>query len=449
MTSEELKLKFIAGKYDFYGVNITTDIDIFNSDLSRLEWLRFDNCIFEEISLYDITNIRRIIFHNCTFNNINLTRCEIEEIQFSFIKYMKNLSILYGRFDTIRIDSNNLPINSNIEIDETAIFQLLDCSNLYIKEGQFTLGTRYKPEDSKINFRSDFDNSKIDIINFSSCIFGNTSSFKNLEINKPSFFIDCAFKKVLFQGSNMGNNAFFKNCTFEFNSNFKDCKDLTSITEFISCSFNGYSHLNNSKFNHLVIQQCTFEKKLSLDLVEVNTIKLYQNTFEDCVYFDNIKINKIEDCDIKTIRTIKQELQKAENRIDFNRFRNYELIAHYKELSFKNNFKDKFILGATKLSSNFGSWTWAFWFTVLSGLLCYSILYRIENSSIYNPEKINEFFVGAFRFFLVTDFHNPMREESPKAYLTSGWSWLIFILGKIFIAFGIYEMIQSFRKFKA
>jgi hypothetical protein len=37
MTSEELKLKFLTGKYDFYGENITTDVDIFNSDLSRLE----------------------------------------------------------------------------------------------------------------------------------------------------------------------------------------------------------------------------------------------------------------------------------------------------------------------------------------------------------------------------------------------------------------------------
>jgi hypothetical protein len=408
--------------------------------------------MFKEISLYEITNIGRLIFHNCTFNNnVNLTRCKIDEIQFSFIRDIKTLSISYGRFNTIRIDSNDLPINSNIEIDETAIFQLLDCSNLYIKEGQFTLGTRYKPEDSKINFRSNFDNSKIDIINFSSCIFGNTSSFKNLEINKTSFFIDCAFKKVSFQDSNMGNNSFFKDCTFEFNSNFKDCKDLTSTTEFIGCLFNDYSHLNNSKFNHLVIQQCTFEKKLSLDLVEVNTIKLYQNTFEDCVYFDNIKINKIENCDIKTIRTIKQELQKVENQIDFNRFRAYELIAHYKELNFRQNFKDKSILWATKWSSNYGSWTWAFWFTLIICFGFFTPFYIIENIKL-TPDLNNweDFLYGYFRFFLITDFKNEYYEAGESVLKFNCFvSLLPFIIGKIAVAFGLYEMIQSFRKFKA
>jgi hypothetical protein len=179
----------------------------------------------------------------------------------------------------------------------------------------------------------------------------------------------------------------------------------------------------------------------------LNIITIVRTVFEKKVWFENIQINQIDNCDIETIRTIKQELQKAENRIDFNRFRNYELAAHYKELNFKNNFKDKFILGATKISSNFGSWTWAFWFTILSGLFWFCILYRIENSGVFNPEKVNDFFVGAFRFFLVTDFFNPL--ENDRTYLENGWSWLIFILGKIFIAFGIYEMIQSFRKFKA
>jgi hypothetical protein len=56
-------------------------------------------------------------------------------------------------------------------------------------------------------------------------------------------------------------------------------------------------------------------------------------------------------------------------------------------------------------------------------------------------------FSGFFRFLLVTDFYNPL--ETERIYLTNPFSWLIFILGKIFIAFGIYEMIQSFRKFKA
>lgn len=186
---------------------------------------------------------------------------------------------------------------------------------------------------------------------------------------------------------------------------------------------------------------------------------MFEVKFGGGAYFDEMKINKVLDKSYlkdkskildwkRTLRAIKQESQKVENRIDFNNYRNYELAAHYEELNILTNFKDTSILWATKWSSNFGNWFWSLGFTLLSGLFWYSILYRIENSGTFNFEKINEYFVGAFRFFLVTDFYNPLI-ESPRTYLDNGWSWLIFIFGKIFIAFGIYEMIQSFRKFKA
>ncbi|MGA9639334.1 hypothetical protein, partial [Flavobacterium sp.] len=65
----------------------------------------------------------------------------------------------------------------------------------------------------------------------------------------------------------------------------------------------------------------------------------------------------------------------------------------------------------------------------------------------YNSDQIEAYFVSLFRFFLITDFYSPF--EAGRNYLTNIGSWIPFIFGKIFIAFGIYEMIQSFRKFKA
>ncbi len=215
---------------------------------------------------------------------------------------------------------------------------------------------------------------------------------------------------------------------------------------------------NNSEIDLLEIDRCTFTKSSSFTDAEFNTLKLFEVKFGGGAYFDEMIINKVLDKSYlkdkskilewkRTLRAIKQELQKTENKIDFNTYRNYELAAHYKELKFSKNFKDTSILWATKWSSNFGNWFWSLGFTLLSGLFWFSILYRIENSGTFNFEKTNEYFVGAFRFFLVTDFFNPL--ENDRTYLDNGWSWLIFIFGKIFIAFGIYEMIQSFRKFKA
>ena len=174
-------------------------------------------------------------------------------------------------------------------------------------------------------------------------------------------------------------------------------------------------------------------------------------------YFDEMKIhdilNKIflkEEQNIvqwkRTIRAIKQEFQKNENKIEFNNYRNFELEAHYQELKFDVNFKDKFILLATKWSSNFGNWIWSLCFTVIAGLFWYILLYVNENSFIFDSSKLSTFFTGYFRFMLVTDFSNPLIQ---KGFLTNILSWILLIIGKIFIAFGIYETIQSFRKFKA
>lgn len=162
----------------------------------------------------------------------------------------------------------------------------------------------------------------------------------------------------------------------------------------------------------------------------------------------------IQKWDRKTLRAIKRELQRGENRIDFNRFRTYELAAHYQELDWKWNsgFIDKSILFLTKISTDFGnSWRKALRFTIVGGFLIYMFLYVIENRSfsidILNWNNWERLLSGFFRFLLVTDFYNPL--ETDRIYLTNPFSWIILILGKTVIAFGIYEMVQSFRKFKA
>jgi hypothetical protein len=198
----------------------------------------------------------------------------------------------------------------------------------------------------------------------------------------------------------------------------------------------------------------TFEERISFKETHFDIIKIDRTIFEKGALFDDIQIKKIDDCDRRTIRAIKQELQKAENRIDFNRFRAYELAAHYMELDWKWNsgFIDKSILFVTKISTDFGnSWRKALRFTLVGGFSVYLILYSIENHNFQidflvwdNWERL---FSGFFRFLLVTDFYSPL--ETDRIYLTNPLSWLFFIFGKILIAFGIYEMIQSFRKFKA
>ena len=165
------------------------------------------------------------------------------------------------------------------------------------------------------------------------------------------------------------------------------------------------------------------------------------------------------------------QLQKAENKIDYNKFRVHEFNAYRNDIKKKlkefekdkNHLnhrvrepiqlkRDAFVLWISDVVSEYGTdWKRAFNFTILCGFIIYCLFYSIENYN-YSIEILNwsnwkRIISGLFRFYLVTDFYNPL--ETERVYLINPFSWLIFIFGKIAIAFGIYEMIQSFRKFKA
>ena len=114
--------------------------------------------------------------------------------------------------------------------------------------------------------------------------------------------------------------------------------------------------------------------------------------------------------------------------------------------------RDAFVLWISDIVSEYGTdWKRALNFTFFSGLLIYLAFFSVENFNqtidLSNWNNWEKLISGFFRFFVVTDFYNPL--ESDRVYLNNPLSWILFIFGKIVIAFGIYETIQSFRKFKA
>lgn len=448
-------------------------------------WVNFENCIFncEELLFQDINRPYLVLeFNNCTFNcNVNFENCNMEKLTFNDTKLIKSLNInpkhdQKSIFDNFKFsnfpNSNKAELNSDFSINNTTVnkFFLFEHVN-HVSGKLHFFNNNFGIEENEYG-NTIFNDSIMSNIFFKRNTFNNLTTFLNStikynhdelkstsEVYKNNRFFDNTFEKVKFNNSKFIGKCEFDKCDFLSTTWFEWCKNLVnSHLKFVACEFKGFSLFNNSKINSLDIDRCTFDKSSSFTDSEFNKIKLYEVKFGGGAYFEEMKINKVIDRSYlkdkteilewkRTLRCIKQELQKTENKIDFNIYRNYELAAHYKELSLFTNFKDTSILWATKWSSDFGNWFWSLGFTILSGLIWYTILYRIENTGTFNFDQINNFFVGVFRFFLVTDFYNPL--ENDRTYLENGWSWLIFIIGKIFIAFGIYEMIQSFRKFKA
>lgn len=448
-------------------------------------WITFENCSFECSNLHflNINNPdQRVEFNNCTFDcNVNVTNCIMEHFEFLNTVSIKSLNIEKGLHEFCRLEMNyfgfiNKP-DSNTN-DLNTLFTFNKCNfDKFAFEGIKHIGGRFKFIENILGKKENtiahlsFENSQIlngyfsrnkfeQITSFYNCSFSyNKKDLENAGYKSTKFYRN-TFDKVNFTESNFVNQCIFDKCDFESTTWFEHCQNIeTAQLKLIACKFDGYALFDFSNFSNFEIIHTTFERKVSFNQLSVNTIKLHQVTFNKAAYFDEIKILTVKDKSYLkkasvfsllewkyTLRIIKQEFQRTENKIDFNRFRNYELAAHYKELKWKDNIIDKFILFATKWSTNFGSWMWALCFTIISGFFWYCILYFHEFYVVLNFNNNQSFITGAFRFFLVTDFFSPFLD---RQYLNNGYSWTIFFIGKIFIAFGIYEMIQAFRKFKS
>jgi uncharacterized protein YjbI with pentapeptide repeats len=432
-----------------------------------------------------------INFYDCTFNcDVEFINCVLDEISFKNTKSIKSLtikgqdnknkSVLKAfKFHNDKEYSENDPkpkLSTNFYISDVIISDNLLFQNIEHISGKFEfIGNEIggKGIDAITFSNSDFYNSRFSHNEFKDkARFINTSFKYDVEFlestragYKHTLFYKNTFSKVTFSKSKFDRLIEFYKCDFLTTTWFEECENLdNSELRFVACEFKGFSLFDKSKINLLDIDQCTFDKSSSFTDAEFNTLKLFQVKFGGGAYFDEMKIKKVLDNSYlnkgekivewkRTLRAIKQESQKIENKIDFNNYRNYELAAHYKELKLYTNFKDTSILWATKWSSNFGNWFWAFWFTIFSGLFWYSVFFFFEyyltgNYQYYFNTNYGGIFGNGFiRFLIVTDFYNPLVED--RIYIQNFWSWIPFLFGKIFIAFGIYEMIQSFRKFKA
>ncbi|HEY4627888.1 MAG TPA: hypothetical protein VIH02_01250 [Flavobacterium sp.] len=448
---------------DLFGQSV-----IFKNKTFTCGKLIFENISNKEINIhfYNCTFNCELEFDTCTFEDLTFTSCDINSSVFVILN--PNINYLTFRENTndIRnVKTNNIK-DGTIEINGGNI-NSIDIENIYFKKGKLIIINLDSIENCSII------RSTLNYVTISHCNFESNFEYignKNISRIDSAFFNHCKFNHSNFFGTTFNSDTKFSNCEFLSETKFESLEsEIFTKIKFTDCEF-----FKSTIFNRALIHQLSFEKnvfigQISLQETYFDIIKIDRTIFEKGAFFDDIQIKKIDNCDRRTIRTIKQELQKAENKIDFSRFRVYEFNAYRKDIrkkitefkKDKNRFRhrkrepiqlkrDLFILNVSDIISEYGTdWKRAMKFTLITGLFWYCILYRYENSETLDFNNVNDFFVGAFRFFLVTDFHNPLIEESPKTYLTSGWSWLIFILGKIFIVFGIYEMIQSFRKFKA
>jgi len=432
-------------------IYITSNLEIY---LNSNKKINFKDCIFEGNDIFFIGGLEKdkqiknsIFFHNCTINvkQINFINCNIENMYFSktIIK------------DTVRISDTKI---GRLSFINNCKIELLDVYGTSINN-RFSINNkntinRLLLGNSVFSNEVTFFNSKFNIFDISN------SNFKNdLNFNKNKVIGNIQIHKSNFNNLNFENNIFsskdehllnIRQSSFNGKVYFSNIKAHYYNFTIKDCIFKKFVSFNNSIFNKLEILQTRFSDITSFQNTIFDDILIDRTNFEKIAYFDDIQINNIEKSDKRTIRNIKQELQKANNTIDYDIFRAYELNSHRKKLLKEKKYKDAFILYLGYLYSKNGmNWFRALLMTIFISFVFYSIFYWIETTGIkiskIEIRHYDKFLNGFTKYLIPTNIYNPLVEE--KKFVT-GLSWLPFIMGKIFLSIGIYETIRSFRKFK-
>lgn len=145
-------------------------------------------------------------------------------------------------------------------------------------------------------------------------------------------------------------------------------------------------------------------------------------------------------------RHLKYCAEDNKDRIQALIFKSYELDAYQHTLNWKDNTYDLLMLWLNKLSNNHGlSWIRGVMFTIITGFVFYCIFYLCQNDWF-----LKYFFWENFLSY----FWLPGGMNDLISFLRSNPNVFVgilgvfsYLLGKIFIAYGIFQTISAFRKY--
>lgn len=271
-------------------------------------------------------------------------------------------------------------------------------------------------------------------------------------------------KEILLQGNNYDSNIAFQNISTK-NINQDNFSNYSSIIfyKFNSNRDNDSSFvIKKSNLGNTTFLNCDLN---SFQNIEIEDSILSQIKYANIKWFTPSKINKhLNSNDLETIqnkreilRQLKIVSEENKDRPNFLLFKAWELEAYSKE---NNKFGDKLILNFNWYSNKNGiSWIRGIFFTGSVWLVAFSIYFLCKNG-IYFPWEDNcyliflksSFWQEAFDYLWLpegldglTSKFGLINLERPSWAKISGT--IVYFLGKIFIAYGIFQIISAFRKF--
>ncbi len=488
---ENLKQQIDNGKNDFLEINaenldLNFDLDFNTIFLSVLNnfgikpvynetksivcnyFLNFKSTTFHKKAIFYNFNFNKsIYFSHVTFN---------DAVNFSNSSFNKKLSFISSNFNhaTYFLNStfneyvnffkatfNNYAVFHHSSFNKKVDFQSI-AFNGYINFGATTF---YQ----EVDFSWSIFNEKVD---FSWSMFNEKVSFEN-----TNFYQEVDFSRATFN-----KEVDFLHTTFNAYTIFTDINIRKNSEHKVNMNFDNIVLTNSS---HIFFDgiNYNYQTKKFNEKLNISRIKIINTVIKGRLEFNNAKIDKIDfkGSDIigggvvnrvniksklanwETASFLKHEAIVRDNVIEALEYKAIEKQLYTKKLLERQNksiqeWGECFSLWISKISNNHGQdWIKAVRFVVGSWILFFISFYNIVMFSDLIFNKC--YFLNIDTFLLgISTYFNPANYDILAEYLKADYQnlWVIllkitaiviYILGKIAIGYGIYEIVQAFRKF--
>lgn len=285
-------------------------------------------------------------------------------------------------------------------------------------------------------------------VRFHESIFEETANFTNTKFQRLADFYLVKFHKAQqFHLTDFLDRAIFSNTVFHEEAQFLYNRvENNSYINFESAKFKRGLDISRSNFNcNLNFWNITIEEEGEKYIFKNLENVKYKDDFgehkEDAVPSVYKQIRE-------TYCIIKNELYSQNNKIEGLEFSKKEMLVYERELksvsSRSNN--DKLLLLANKISNNFGTnWFIGVKFTTLVALITYVVITLFSSNVTLqlDAEGVGNFLKALVDVLNLTDW-NDMTILGEKL---TNWQYIFLFIGRIFIAYGIYQTVQAFRKY--
>ena len=401
-------------------------IDVTINELSRKSnSIEFKDCKISSDFFIKDSKLQSLVFSNVEITSSHFHVSSNEIYSFSIVGSPENLNKI-----------NTLVLNQNEKIDYID-FRLNQFKMLYINNNNFLKGFTLNANNierlqiEKSTFKRDFE--------FWKNTLGDFSLVKKSSIGE-----------VKAKQSNFGIETEFIDVDFLERVDFTELKSNKTTLKFKDCTFQKNTYFDNStvlklEFSSVVFQGITSFQSLNC----LHLIKFATSYFEKIGFFEGINLGSENSIDTNTIRTIKGQLLKSESKIDYLKYNALEQRKHFQKLKIKDS--DFYILMFNSKSNDFGrNWFKGVKFTFKVSVFFFLMMILVNSfvSSKY-PLKfnLNDSFADISTIlseYLKFTFSLGFGSEE---FQSNGYLYLIFIIAKIFIGYGIYQTITAFRKY--